>query len=135
MVTMIPVHLATNNVFALSAMNFEPIVNVMMQSSETPDKQLRAVIKTRENTNAAEAGTSWISKLYAEVFVSVIAAVRRRGLGKSCVSKVCEMVFDQQKTPIYVTAQDNVASRKLAERLGFKDTGAHELAGALSLEP
>lgn len=123
-----------NNVFSLSALDFDPVVNVMVQSSETPDKQLRAVIKTRENTNAAEAGTSWVSKLYAEVFVTVLAAVRRRGLGKSCVSKVCELLLDKQKTPIYVTAQDNVASRKLAERIGFKDTGSYELAGAMSLE-
>ncbi len=125
---------SVNNVFALSATDFDPVVNVMVQSSETPDKQLRAVIKARDNTNAAEAGTSWLSKLYAEVYVTVVAGVRRRGLGKSCVSKVAELLFDQQKTPIYVTAQDNVASRKLAEKLGFKDTGAHELAGAMSIE-
>ena len=95
---------------------------------------MASAIKARDNTNAAEAGTSWLSKLYAEVYVTVVAGVRRRGLGKSCVSKVAELLFDQQKTPIYVTAQDNVASRKLAEKLGFKDTGAHELAGAMSIE-
>ena len=105
----------------------------MVQTSSTPDGMLRASVPARDGGNAAEAGTSWISSRYGEVFVQVAEAVRRRGLGKSVVSAVCTPLLQRNRTPLYITRTDNIASRRLAERLGFYDTGAFELSGALTL--
>lgn len=116
--------------FALQRADFKPVVNILVQTSRMPDGQLRASIPARGDGLAAEAGTSWISSRYAEVFVRVAELLRGRGLGKSVVSAVTAQVLDMQRTPLYMIAQDNVPSRRLALALGYHDTGARELTGA-----
>lgn len=124
---------SVNAIYTLNAANHTPVVNIMVQTSSTPDGMLRASVPARDGTNAAEAGTSWISTRFGEVFVQVAETVRGRGLGKSVVSAVCTNLLQRKRTPLYITRTDNVASRKLAERLGFQDTGGYELSGAISL--
>ena len=88
----------------------------------------------RDGSNAAEAGTGWISSRYAEVYVQVADAVRNRGLGRSVVSAISAQILDLNRTPVYITAQDNVPSQRLAQRLGYADTGNWELSGAMNLK-
>lgn len=122
-------------IYTLSASNFQPVVNILVQTSNTPDGMLRAAIRARDGSVVAEAGTSWISTRYAEVFVRVVESMRGRGLGKSVVSAVCDHLLKSGRTPLYIVAQDNHPSVGLAERLGFRATGAHELSGVLSVRP
>ncbi len=124
---------AINAIYTLSAADFAPVVNILVQTSRTPDGLLRATIRARDGSNVAEAGTAWISSRYAEVFVHVVEAARGRGLGKSVVSTISAQVLEMGRTPLYVVGQGNIASIRLAERLGYRDTGARELSGALSL--
>lgn len=116
--------------FALRRADFRPVVNILVQTSRTPDGQLRASIPARGEGLAAEAGTSWISSRYAEVFVSVAESLRGRGLGKSVVSAVSAQVMEMGRTPLYMAAVDNEPSRRLALALGYHNTGARELTGA-----
>lgn len=116
--------------FALRRADFRPVVNILVQTSRTPDGQLRASIPARGEGLAAEAGTSWISSRYAEVFVSVAESLRGRGLGKSVVSAVSAQVMETGRTPLYMAAVDNEPSRRLALALGYHNTGARELTGA-----
>jgi hypothetical protein len=116
--------------FALQRADFKPVVNILVQTSRTPDGQLRASIPARSEGLAAEAGTSWISSRYAEVFVSVAESLRNRGLGRSVVSAVSAQVLDMERVPLYMTAEGNAPSRRLALALGYHDTGARELTGA-----
>ncbi len=120
-----------SNVFTLNRSAFQPVMNMLVVSSKTPDGMLRASIAARDGTNAAEAGTSWISTRYGEVFVQVLEGARKRGLGKSVVSAVSNDLLARNRTPLYVTRTDNVASRRLAQRLGYQDTGMFELSGAI----
>ncbi len=121
-----------NRVFTLEAGDFKPVMNLLVQTSKTPDGMYRASIPARDGQNAAEAGVSWISSRYAEVYVQVHESVRRRGLGKSVVSAVTQSVLDARRSPIYVARMDNVASHVLAERLGYRDSGARELSAAIT---
>lgn len=121
-----------NRIYTLNATDFQPIVNILVQTSKTPDGLLRAAIRARDGSNAAEAGTSWISSKYAEVFVNVIEGARNRGLGKSVVSAVSAQVLEMRRTPLYVVKPSNEASLKLAQRLGYRDTGTFELSGAMT---
>jgi GNAT superfamily N-acetyltransferase len=120
-----------SNVLTLNRADFQPVLNMLAVSSKTPDGMLRASIAARDGTNAAESGTSWISSRYGEVYVQVLEGARRRGLGKSVVSAVSNDLLAHNKTPLYVTRIDNIASRKLAERVGYKDSGMFELSGAI----
>lgn len=125
---------AINAIYTLAAGDFKPVTNILVRSSTTPDGLLRATIAARDGGRAAEAGVSWISSRYAEVFVEVAEAVRRRGLGKSVVSAVCSGVLARGRTPLYVSALTNTPSQKLAERLGFVRTDAYEVTGAMELK-
>jgi len=119
-------------IYALNAADFKPVINILAQTSTTPDGLLRAAIRGRDGSNVAEAGTSWISSRYAEVFVRVVEGARGRGLGKSVVSAVSARLLEMGRTPLYMVALDNAPSIGLARRLGYRDTGAFELSGALS---
>jgi RimJ/RimL family protein N-acetyltransferase len=123
----------TNKIYTLNRADFKPIVNIMIQSSHTPDGLLRASIAARDRTNAAEAGTTWISSKYAEVFVRVAESVRNRGLGKSVVSALSTQILELGRIPLYSAALDNVASQHVAAALGYHETGGWELSGALGL--
>lgn len=123
--------LEQNRIYALSADDFRPVMNMLVQTSRSPDGLVRAVIWAKDNVPAAEAGTSWISSRHAELFVRVELSVRRRGLGRSVVSAAAQQVLALRRTPLYMTSFDNVASQRLAESLGFHDSGATELSGNL----
>ena len=73
---------AVHAIYTLDNSDFKPVVNIMVQTSKTPDGQLRATMKTRDGDNAAEAGTSWISSRYAEMYVKVMEAVRKSRAGQ-----------------------------------------------------
>ncbi len=123
---------AVHAIYTLGHSDFKPVVNIMVQTSKTPDGQLRAVIKTRDGDNAAEAGTSWMSSRYAEMYVKVLEVARNRGLGKSVVSAVSAQVLGAGRTPLYIVDPDNTASIRLAERLGYRNTNSFEISGALT---
>lgn len=122
-----------NQIYTLAREDFEPVVNVMVQMNAAPDGKPRAVIKARDGSTAAEAGASWVSSQYAELYVSVHPSVQQRGLGKSVVSAVANRLLDLNRTPIYVAATDNIASQRLAERVRFRSSGGRELSGAFTL--
>jgi GNAT superfamily N-acetyltransferase len=123
---------AIHAIYTLDRDALKPVVNILVQTSKTPDGLLRAAIKTRDGDNAAEAGTSWISSRYAEMYVKVIDAARNRGLGKSVVSAVSAQVLQAGRTPLYIVDPSNVASIRLAERLGYHNTNSFEISGALT---
>jgi ribosomal protein S18 acetylase RimI-like enzyme len=123
---------AVHALYTLDNSDFKPVVNIMVQTSKTPDGLLRATVKTRDGDNAAEAGTSWISSRYAEMYVKVMEAVRNRGLGKSVVSAVSTQVLQAGRTPLYIVDPSNAASIRLAERLGYRNTHTFEISGALT---
>ena len=123
---------AIHAIYTLDHSDFKPVVNILVQTSKTPDGQLRATIKTREGDNAAEAGTSWMSSRYAEMYVKVIESARNRGLGKSVVSAVSAQVLQAGHTPLYIVDPTNTASIRLAERLGYRNTNSFEISGALT---
>ncbi len=124
----------TNHIYALHQADYKPVVNIMVQASRTPDGLLRASISARDGSTAAEAGTTWISSRYAEVYVRVVEALRSRGLGRSVVSAVTNQILELGRTPIYSASDDNLPSQHVAQALGYHDTEGWELSGALGLK-
>lgn len=121
------------HIYALAAADLQAVPNVLAQMIHTPDGKPRAIIRARDESPAAEAGVNWMSADFAEVFVRVDERVRGRGLGKSVVSALSTHLLEMGRTPIYITANDNIASQRLATRLGYRDTGARELSGILQM--
>ena len=119
-------------VYVLETGALVPVMNVLTVVSRTPDGQIRAAIRGRDGEPVAEAGTSWLGKGYAEVYVRVREGARGRGLGKSVVSAVCVEALALGRAPIFVTAQDNAPAQGVARHLGFRDTRVIEWSGSLS---
>ena len=123
-----------NKIYTLNRADFKPVVNILVQTSHTPDGLLRASITARDHSPAAEAGTTWVSTKYSEVFVRVQEAARNRGLGRSVVSAISAQILALGRTPLYSASVDNLPSQHVAAALGYHDTGSWELSGALGLK-
>lgn len=111
----------------------QPVVNILAQTSTLADGAVRARILARDGTPAAEAGSNWHSRSHADVFVRVAEGARMRGLGKSVLSALCANLQSRALLPLYLAGINNMASLKLAARLGFVDTGVRELTGVVQL--
>ncbi|MGC9336473.1 MAG: GNAT family N-acetyltransferase, partial [Anaerolineae bacterium] len=71
----------------------------------------------------AMSGTNWRSPNFAEVFVYVHPRARGRGWGKSVVSACTSALLEARLRPLYMSEESNEASTRIAEGLGYEDTG------------
>jgi ribosomal protein S18 acetylase RimI-like enzyme len=106
-----------------------PPINVLLVTSQGPDGTPRAEIRSAANKAGAVAGVNWISPRWAEIFVHTDPAVRGRGWGKAVVATVAQQLIARGRTPLYVTSDTNEYSMRLAEAVGFVDTGYREFVG------
>lgn len=126
--------MTSNMVLRFDPSRFQPEVSVLVQPTRSPDGQPRMEIKRGEEVVAA-AGVNWASPDFAEVFVHVQDEERMRGLGRTVLNALVEALLKRRVTPLYVVDQTNTASRKLADKVGFVDTGAREITAQASITP
>lgn len=115
----------------LDSRNFEPVVNVLVMSSATPDGLPRYIIKPTNPESTDEIGASatlnWQTPNFAEVTVYTNPQYRQRGWGRSVVSALVRDLLESGTTPLYEVSPQNEASLNLAQSLGFVNTGADKL--------
>ncbi len=75
------------------------------------------------------AGINWQSPTYGLSYVYTDPAVRGRGWGKSVVAALVGQLSQSGRMPLYVVAENNEYSIRLAEAVGFDDTGHREYVG------
>ncbi len=119
-------------IYRLDAARFEPQINVMVVENPTPDGWPRFEISAN-GAVCASAGINWRSPHFAEAYVYTNAAARGRGWGKAVMSALAGALIKDGRMPLYVVNEQNTVSIRLAESLGFVDTGAREYAGQVSL--
>lgn len=112
-------------IFRLDVTRFQPEINVLVQCSQSPDGLPRCAIQS--GGQGAVAGVNWQSPAFAEIYVHTDAGARQRGWGTSVAAAVTQAVLSEGRTPIYLVEPDNEASRQLASRLGYVDTGARQV--------
>lgn len=115
--------------YVLDPARFEPIINVLVVQTTSPDGLTRFVIRSQapDRHVAASAGMNWRSPHYVEISVHTSAGQRRRGYGRSVVAAMVQHIRDQDRTPLYVVSSDNPASIQLAESVGFVDSGHRQV--------
>jgi RimJ/RimL family protein N-acetyltransferase len=124
---------SVTRVFRLDPGRFQPLINVLVQRVDTARGVLRFQIESQGQVMAM-AGTNWRSPSFAEVFVYVHPRGRGRGWGKSVVSACTAALLDQRVRPLYTVGEDNQASIRIAESLGYVDTGLRQLVGEGNLK-
>lgn len=115
----------TLHIYKLDRVRFEPVINVLVKQRTSPDGSPRCVIES--SGQQALAGINWQSPNFAEIFVHTDAAARQRGWGISVTSALTQVILESGRIPIYLVESENEASRKLAEKLGYVDTGAQQV--------
>ena len=117
-----------NHIYRLDPARFQPIVNVLVQQVSAADGTSRFQIESQGQV-VAMSGTNWRSPTFAEVFVYVQPKGRGRGWGKSVVSACTAALLEDRLLPLYMMEESNESSVRIAEGLGYVDTGAREFAG------
>jgi predicted GNAT family acetyltransferase len=102
---------------------FVPLINVLVVQSARAEHPPRFEIQSGGKVMAA-AGLNWRSPHFAEVYVYTEPEAKRRGWGQSVLSACTTALLQQGLIPIYMVEGDNIASIRLAESLGYRDTGA-----------
>ena len=121
-------HATMNRVYRPDPTRFQPIVTVRVQRVTGADGAPRFQIESQGQVMAM-SGTNWRSPTFAEVFVYVHPRGRGRGWGKSVVSSCTAALQEERLRPLYMVEKGNEASIRIAEGLGYVDTGAREFAG------
>jgi len=114
------------HIYRLDIARFQPEINVLVQCSQAEDGLPRCRIES--GGQQALAGVNWQSPAFAEIYVQTDPAARQRGWGRSVASAITETVVRSGRVPIYLVDQDNEPSRRLAESLGYVDTGARQIS-------
>lgn len=124
-------------VYALDQQRFEPIINVLVTQSTTPDGLPRFLVRSRQTDGdvAASASLNWQSPHFAEISVNTASQYRQRGWGRSVVSALVQHLLASGRTPLYVASEQNQASIKLAQGVGFVYTGARQIFLEATLRP
>ena len=108
--------------YRLDPSRLQPIVNVLVQSVTGADGAPRFQIESQGKV-VAMSGTNWRSPSFAEVFVYVHPSGRGRGWGKSVVSACTVALMEEGLKPLYLVEEDNRDSVRIAEGLGYVDSG------------
>lgn len=124
-------------VYALDRGRFEPVINVLVVQSTTPDGLPRFIIRSQTEGGqvVASAGLNWQSRYFADIAVNTDPSHRRQGWGRSVVAAMVQHLLESGRTPLYVVAAGNTASMQLAESVGFVDTGVRRFILQGTLKP
>jgi len=104
---------------------FEPIINVLVTQTSSPNGLPRFVIRSTQDPGqvVAASGLNWQTPYFAELSVHTTPGERRQGWGRSVIAAMIHHQLQNGRTPLYVVGEQNQASLKLAESVGFVDSG------------
>ena len=104
---------------------FEPIINVLVTQATSPDGLPRFVIRSPQDQSqvVAAAGLNWQTPNFCEISVTTSPGQRRQGWGRSVVAAMIQHQLQNDRTPVYVVGEQNKASLRLADSVGFSDSG------------
>lgn len=117
-----------HRIYRYAPENYEAEINVLVVTSTGADGLPHCEIRSGDRAGAV-AGINWQSPRFAEVYVYTDPAMRGRGWGKSVVRALVGQILKSKRTPLYVVAESNDYSIRLAEAVGFVDTGQREFVG------
>jgi hypothetical protein len=93
--------------------------NALSYQPDHSRRDMLAVAAWRGAQLVGVAGASMDAPELWQIGVDVVANERGHGTGASMVSRLAEAIFDAGVAPYYATSTANIASRALAERVGF----------------
>lgn len=131
------------SLYTLSAATFRPVINVLVTQGQAANGLPRFAIRSHAAARShaasgelvATAHLNWQSPQFGEIAVNVQPGFRRRGYGRSVLSAMAQHLLANGRTPLYATDPQNTPSVRLAQCLGFADTGARSVMLQVTLRP
>lgn len=116
-----------NLIYTVDEVGFRPDSRHLVERTVGRDHIPRFEIRDGENVIAA-AGANWRSPYFAEVGVCTQEGYHRRGLAKVVVSACTSELLKEGARPLYIVAEDNTASIRVCEALGYRFPGYREFS-------
>jgi predicted GNAT family acetyltransferase len=104
------------------------VINVLVVAEEGIEQRPRFVVRSQEEI-VAEAGVAWLSPHFAAIYTEATHAARERELGRSVLATCTRWVLRSGRRPLAIIDAEDRGAIALAEAVGYKDTGARDLAG------
>ena len=117
------------HVYCLEPKHFRPVINALVQPGAGQNGMPRFEIRSEQRA-LSTAAVIWRSPHFAEISVSTAPEARGRGWGRSVVAALTNEILRMGLQPLYVTAENNEGSIRVAEAVGFSDTGARIFSGS-----
>jgi hypothetical protein len=119
-----------NRLYEIDLSRFKYAINVLVVAEEGIEGRPRFVIRSQDEI-VAEAGVAWLSPHFAAVYTQATPAAKGRGLGRSVLATGTRWVIRSGRRPLTIVNAEDDPAIALAEAVGYVDTGARELAGAI----
>jgi len=113
-----------NRIYRFEGTEMRSEINVMVQPGEG---LFRFDVRSRDGQVVSSAGINWRTDRMAEMYVYTEREYRGRGWAKAVGAACVRALLEEGIVPIYVTAQQNRASARVALALGFRETDALEI--------
>jgi hypothetical protein len=105
---------------------FEPVLNVLVTSTHSPEGLPRFEVRTPTGLHAA-SGVNWRGDRFAEVYVESDAEGHARGFARSVLAAIVGQLLAERLVALYrVDELDTLASAE-AHAIGFRRTGERTL--------
>lgn len=129
-----PAEAVTWRILRADSSRFQPLINVLVTQERGAEGRPRWQIRAQERVVAA-AGVNWQSGRWAEVYVAGESAARVRRWDESVLSAATAALLAQGVTPLYLVALGDSRAQRVAERLGYHDSGAREFTCVATAPP
>ncbi len=117
-----------NRVYEIDLSRFEYEVNVLVVAEEGIEERPRFLVRSQGEI-VAEAGMTWFSGDFAELYVRATPPARERGFARSVLGACTRWVIRSGRRPLTIVGITDDSTTALVEAVGYVDTGARELAG------
>jgi hypothetical protein len=105
---------------------FEPVINVLIEQSITPDGWPRFEIRRGRAGNVA-VGVNWRGEYFAEIYTQVDPSPHASGFLRSVLAAMAESLLSDRHVALLRLDESQQNVRQEAIRLGFRPTGVRLL--------
>lgn len=122
-----------NDLYRLHTAHFQPVLNVLLSASKSPEGGSRFEVRSPAGGYAA-AGTNWSGSHYAEVYLEADGAGRARGFAKSVLAAIAGQLLSERQIALYRIDEIDAVAQAEAFEVGFRRTGDRGLLAQAILQ-
>ncbi len=124
----------TMSLYRLDPALFEPVLNVLVTSTQSPEGLPRFEVRNPSGLHAA-AGVNWRGDRFAEVYVESDAEGHARGFARSVLAAIVGQLLSERLLALYRVDELDTLAGAEAHAIGFRRTGERTVIAQALLRP